>query len=158
MSRSLIVLAALVSAAATALPAPKAKVQAAFREQPVALSEAERGTLRTHLEALVGSCSGAHAPAVAKRHPELEVGVRYAKPQALAISGSAPREMQVDEIILDATSGVNEGWPIVYVVAGRDAQQLDGCDNAHVSAALCVAALEHLAPLKVRESCRLTPR
>jgi hypothetical protein len=151
-------LAALVSAAAAAVPVQKANVRAAYREKPIKLDETERGKLRAQLEAVVGSCSGAHAPAAAKRHPELEVGVQYPKPQPLATAGTPARELQVDEIILDATSNVNEGWPIVYVVAGRDAQQLDGCDSARISAALCTAALEHLAPLKVRESCRLTTR
>jgi hypothetical protein len=158
MIRAAALSAMFVSAAIAALPVPPVSVRATYKEKPVKLSEAETRTLQSGVEKLVASCAGAHTPAAAKRHAELEVGVHYAAPRTLATADPARREIAVSDIVLDASSDVNEGRPTVYVVAGREAQQLDRCDESLLQATLCVAPLEHLAPLKVREGCRLTPR
>ena len=68
-------------------------------------------------------------------------------------------------IVTGGASGIGESIARLFaahgasvLVADREAQQLDRCDEAMLQATFCVASLEHLAPLKVREGCRLTPR
>lgn len=156
MTRTLILATLIGAAGAVALP--KIDVHAKYRSEPVKLSESESQALKSGLEAVVVSCTAAHTPAPAKRHAELELNVHYASPQAMPLADARHRTLAVRDIVLDATSDVNEGWPVVYVVDGSEARQLDACDTARISAALCVAPLEHLSPLKVRERCRLTPR
>lgn len=158
MVRTAVLATTLVSAALAALPVPSVSVRASYKEKPIKLSEADTRSLQDGVEKLVASCAGAHTPAPAKRHAELEVGVHYAKPRTITTADPARRELGVRDIVIDASSDVNEGRPTVYVVADREARQLDRCDETMLQATLCVASLEHLAPLKVREGCRLTPR
>ena len=158
MIRSAFLAGTFVGAAIAALPIPNVTVRATYREKPVKLTEADTRVVQDRIEKLVASCAGSHTPAPAKRHAELEVGIHYAKPRTIATSDPARRELAVRAIVLDASSDVNEGRPTGYVVADREAQQLDRCDETALQATLCVASLEHLAPLKVREACRLTPR
>jgi hypothetical protein len=153
-----LLLSGALGAASAGSMAAKASVKVSYRGKPVRIGDEARAVLQRNLEGLIATCSIARAAAPAKRHPELEVDLHYAKPQTTgtAVPGQPP--IAARGIILDASASVNEGWPSLYLVAEREAQQLDKCDGGKILATLCTPELESLAPLKVRESCRLLPK